>query len=157
MATTDGRFGFVSLARPTHPLRVGIVGVIVLAGITALIIGGTAQVNGPATVQRPAEIVMLQPNESDQLLPQGEVGAQLRPDLVGQLSIDGKPIPQDQTDVNAALGTIAFDPGTGKDIQEFAKGGHTAVLQWWPRTVPTAEEARAKHQLRSYTWSFNVG
>jgi hypothetical protein len=31
------------------------------------------------------------------------------------------------------------------------------VLEWWPRNVPTAEEAKAKHQLRSYTWSFNVG
>jgi hypothetical protein len=147
----------VSLTRPEHPARVLSVGAIVLIGVTALILGGTAQVNGPATVQRPAEIVALQPNESDQQLPQGEVGAQLRGGLTGQISIDGKVIPQDQVTVNASLGTIAFDPGTGKDIEEFTKGGHTAVLEWWPVRFPTAEAARAKRELRSYTWSFNVG
>ena len=134
-----------------------IVGAIILIGVTALIIGGAAQVNGPATVQRPNEIVDLQPNESDQLLPQGEVSAQLRANLTGQLAIDGKAIPQDQVTVNTSLGTIAFDPGPGKDIEEFTKGGHTAVLEWWPVKYATAEEARAQHELRSYTWSFNVG
>jgi hypothetical protein len=147
----------VSLSRPAHPARVAIVGSIVLIGVTLLIIGGTAQVNGPATVQRPSEIVMLEPNESDQLLPQGEVGAQLHADLTGQLTIDGRAIPQDQITGDPNLGEVRFDPGPGKDIEEFTKGGHTAVLEWWPRTIKTAEEARAQRQLRSYTWSFNVG
>jgi hypothetical protein len=147
----------VSLTRPDHPARVLAVGGIVLIGITALIIGGAAQVNGPANVQRPPEIVVLEPNESDQLLPQGEVGAQLRANFTGQITIDGRVIPQDQIRGDPSLGEVFFDPGSGQDIQEFTKGGHTAVIQWWPRLIPTAEEARAKHQLRSYTWSFNVG
>jgi hypothetical protein len=147
----------VSLTRPENPMRVAIVGSIVLIGITVLIVGGAAQVNGPANVQRPAEIVMLQPNESDQLLPQGEVGAQLRANLSGQLTIDGRAIPQDQAIANPSLGTIGFDPGPGKDIEEFTKGGHTAVLEWWPSRYATAEAARAERQLRSYTWSFKVG
>ena len=142
---------------PDKRFRVVIVGAIILIGVTALIIGGAAQVNGPATVQRPSEIVDLRPNESDQQLPQGEVSAQLRAGLTGQISIDGKVIPQDQVTVNPSLGTIAFDPGPGKDIEEFTKGGHTAVLEWWPVRFPTAEAARAQHQLRSYTWAFNVG
>jgi hypothetical protein len=136
---------------------VAIVAGILLVGVNVLIWGGRSQVNGPATVQRPNEIVTLEPNESDQLLPQGEVGAQLRANLTGQLSIDGKPIPQDQVDTDPSLGTIAFDPGPNKDIREFTKGGHTAVLEWWPTTFATAEAAKAKHELRSYTWSFNVG
>lgn len=147
----------MSLTRPDHPARVALVGAIILIGVTALIVGGAAQVNGPATVQRPSEIVDLQPNESDQQLPQGEVSAQLRAGLTGQISIDGKAIPQDQVTVNPSLGTISFDPGPGKDIEEFTKGGHTAVLEWWPVRFATAEEARAKQELRSYTWAFNVG
>ncbi len=147
----------MSLTRPDHPARVALVGAIILIGVTALIVGGAAQVNGPATVQRPSEIVDLQPNESDQQLPQGEVSAQLRAGLTGQISIDGKAIPQDQVTVNPSLGTISFDPGPGKDIEEFTKGGHTAVLEWWPVRFATAEDARAKQQLRSYTWAFNVG
>ncbi len=138
-------------------MRVAIVGSIVFVAVTLLVVGGAAQINGPATVQRPAEIVSLSPNESDQLLPQGEVGAQLRTNFTGQIAIDGHVIPQDQMAINPGLGTIFFDPGAGKDIQEFTKGGHTAVIQWWPVTIPTVEAARAQHQLRSYTWSFNVG
>ncbi|HEV7523626.1 MAG TPA: hypothetical protein VGP92_01590 [Acidimicrobiia bacterium] len=147
----------MSLTRPDHPLRVAAVGTFLLVGVTALILGGAAQVNGPATVQRPAEIISLQPNESDQLLPQGGVGAQLRSEFTGQITIDGRVIPQDQISGDPNLGEVLFDPGPGKDIREFTKGGHSAVIQWWPRTIPTAEAARAKHQLRSYTWSFNVG
>jgi hypothetical protein len=147
----------VSLTRPANPARVAIVGSIVFIGVTILILGGTAQVNGPATVQRNPEIFALRPNESDQLLPQGEVGAQVSADFTGQITIDGRSIPQDQIATDRLPGEIYFDPGPGKDIREFSKGAHTAVIEWWPRTISAAEEARAKRQLRSYTWSFNVG
>jgi hypothetical protein len=136
---------------------VAVVGTIVLIGITVLIVGGTAQVNGPPNVQRPSAIVMLEPNESGQLLPQGEVGVQLRTDFTGQITIDGRSIPQDQITGDPNLGEVLFNPGAGKDIREFAKGGHTAVVEWWPRTIASAEEARAKRLINSYTWSFNVG
>jgi hypothetical protein len=147
----------VSLTRPKNPVRVVIVAGIVLVAVNVLIFAGRSQVNGPATVQRPAEIAVLEPNESDQLLPQGEVGAQVKVNFTGQISIDGHVIPQDQMTLTPSLGTIFFDPGPGKDIQEFSKGGHTAVIQWWPATISTPEEALKQRQLRSYTWSFNVG
>ena len=148
----------VSLARPANPVRVAVVVGIVLIGVNVLIWAGRSQVNGPANVQRNPEIALLEPNESDQLLPQGEVGAQLkRADLTGQITIDGRVIPQDQITGDPNLGQVLFDPGPGKDIREFSKGGHTAVIEWWPRTISTPEEARAKGQFRSYTWSFNVG
>jgi hypothetical protein len=148
----------VSLARPANPVRVAVVVGIVLIGVNVLIWAGRSQVNGPANVQRNPEIALLEPNESDQLLPQGEVGVQLkRADLTGQITIDGRVIPQDQITGDPNLGQVLFDPGPGKDIREFSKGGHTAVIEWWPRTISTPEEARAKAQIRSYTWSFNVG
>ena len=148
----------VSLARPANPVRVAVVVGVVLIGVNVLIWAGRSQVNGPANVQRNPEIALLEPNESDQLLPQGEVGVQLkRADLKGQITIDGRVIPQDQITGDPNLGQVFFDPGPGKDIREFSKGGHTAVIEWWPRTISTAEEARAKGQFRSYTWSFNVG
>jgi hypothetical protein len=148
----------VSLARPANPVRVAVVVGIVLIGVNVLIWAGRSQVNGPANVQRNPEIALLEPNESDQLLPQGEVGVQLkRADLTGQITIDGRVIPQDQITGDPNLGQVLFDPGPGKDIREFSKGGHTAVIEWWPRTISTPEEARAKGLIRSYTWSFNVG
>ncbi|HUI47627.1 MAG TPA: hypothetical protein VL119_02950 [Acidimicrobiia bacterium] len=147
----------MSLTRPAKPARVAIVVGVVLIGVNVLIFAGRSQVNGPANIQRPAEIVILQPNESDELLPQGEVGAQLRAQFTGQITIDGDVIPQDQTSGDPNLGEVFFDPGPNKDFQEFSKGGHTAVIQWWPRTIASIEAARAQHELRSYTWSFNVG
>jgi hypothetical protein len=147
----------VSLTRPKNPTRVALVAAVVLIGINFLIWGGRSQVNGPANIQRPNEIVVLQPNESDELLPQGEVGAQLRADFTGQITIDGNVIPQDQLSGDPSLGEVYFDPGPGKDISEFTKGGHNAVIEWWPRTISSIEQARAEHQLRSYSWSFNVG
>jgi hypothetical protein len=138
-------------------MRVAIVVGIVLVAINVLIFAGKAQVNGPANVQRPAEIVSLEPNESDELLPQGEVGAQVRANFTGQITIDGHVIPQDQTTIDTSLGTIFFDPGAGKDISKFNKGGHSAVIQWWPDTYVTPEAAAAKKELRSYSWTFNVG
>jgi hypothetical protein len=147
----------VSLTRPKNPVRFAIVVGVVLVGVNVLIFAGRAQVNGPANVQRNPEIIVLEPNESDQLLPQGEVGAQFSAFFNAQISIDGRIIPQDQVTSTPGANTVFFDPGPGKDIQEFTKGGHTAVLEWWPTTLPTAEAARAKRQLRSYTWSFNVG
>ncbi|MDQ1379923.1 MAG: hypothetical protein QOJ71_642 [Actinomycetota bacterium] len=150
-------FGDVSLTRPANPVRVAIVVGLVLVGVNVLIWAGRSQVNGPATVQRNPEIIVLEPNESDQLLPQGEVGAQLSAFFNAQISIDGRVIPQDQVTSTAGANTVFFDPGPGKDIREFTKGGHTAVLEWWPTNLSTAEAARAKQQLRSYTWSFNVG
>jgi len=152
-----GSFGDVSLTRPKNPTRVVIVAAVLLIGINFLIWGGRSQVNGPANIQRPDEIVSLQPNESDELLPQGEVGAQLRSDFTGQITIDGDVIPKDQLSGDPSLGEVYFDPGAGKDFQEFTKGGHNAVIEWWPRTISSIEEARAQHQLRSYSWSFNVG
>lgn len=147
----------MSLTRPKNPTRVAIVVGVLLIGVNLLIWGGRSQVNGPANRQRPPDIVVLEPNESDQLLPQGEVGAQLRSDFTGQVTIDGNVIPQDQMSGDPNLGEVLFDPGPGKDIEEFTKGGHNAVIEWWPRTISTIEQARAQHQLRSYSWSFNVG
>ena len=117
----------VALARPANPVRVAVVVGIVLIGVNVLIWAGRSQVNGPANVQRNPEIALLEPNESDQLLPQGEVGVQLkRADLAGQITIDGRVIPQDQITGDPNLGQVLFDPGPGKDIREFSKGGHTA-------------------------------
>ena len=147
----------MSLTRPANPVRVAIVVGVVLIGINVLIFAGRSQVNGPATVQRPAEIVVLEPNESDELLPQGEVGAQFSEAFNSQLSIDGRVIPQDQLTETQGTNTVFFDPGQGKDISEFTKGGHTAVLEWWPTNIASPQAARAKRVYRSYTWSFNVG
>jgi hypothetical protein len=147
----------VSLTRPAHPVRVAVVAAVLLAGVNIAIWGAQSQVNGPAAVQRPLAIVQLEPEEGQLTLPQGSVGVQLRTEYNGQLVIDGRVIPQDQTTGDPGLGQILFTPGTGKELRELAKGGHNAVVEWWPREISTPEAAKAQGKLASYSWAFKVG
>jgi hypothetical protein len=129
-----------------------------LIGVNVLIWGGRAQVNGPAAKQRPIGITQLYPEEGELTLPQAEIGADLDPNFTGQISIDSRLIPQDQTTGDPNLGQIRFEPGPGKDLRELPKGAHNATVEWWPRTITAGvEAARARHELRSYTWAFKVG
>jgi hypothetical protein len=147
----------VALTKPQHPGRVAIVVVALLIVVNLAFYFGRYQVNGPAATQRPVEIQQLIPNESDELLPQGTVGVDLRDEFTGQISVDGQVIPQDQTTDEPDLGVVTFQPGPGKIFSEWTRGAHTAVVEWWPKTIQTPEQARARGQLRSYTWELNVG
>ena len=147
----------MSFTRPAHPARVAVVAVVVLAGINIAIWGAQSQVNGPAAVQRPTEIVQLEPEEGQLTLPQGRVGVQLRTDFTAQLLIDNQVIPQDQTTGDPNLGEYYFEPAPGKELRELAKGSHNAAVQWWPRNITTPEAAKAEGKLASYSWAFKVG
>ena len=114
----------------------------ILVVVNIAIWGGRSQRNGAANPTRPVEIQQLFPNESDLLLPQGTVGADLRDQFTGQISVDG---------------VVTFDPAPGKVFTEWSKGTHTATIEWWPKTIATPEEAAKQQQLRHYMWAFSVG
>jgi hypothetical protein len=147
----------VPLTKPKHPERVAIVGLVSFIVICAVGVGGLVQNNRPADKKRPVEIQILYPDESQLMLPQDAVGADLRDEFTGQITIDSVPIPLDQTEIQDGLGVVLFNPGEGKEIEEFRKGPHNATIEWWPRTFTTPEDAAAKQQLRRYSWAFNVG
>jgi hypothetical protein len=147
----------VALKRPQHPARVAVVVVAVLIAVNVAIIGARSQNDGPATASRPTEIQQLFPEETQRILPQGTVGADLRDEFQGQLTIDGVLIPKDETTGDPSLGLVLFEPAEGKTFREFTGGNHNAHLDWWPRTISTPEDAKAQRQLRSYTWAFGVG
>src|SRR5262245_46133377 len=138
-------------------MRVAIVVVAVLVAANVAILGARSQKEGPAAPQRPVEIQQLFPEEDGHILPQATVGADLRDDFTGQLFIDSTLIPKDETTGDPGLGLVLFEPHPGKTFREFGPGGHTAVIEWWPRTTSTPEQARADNELRSYTWAFSVG
>ena len=150
-------FVVVPLTKPKNPERVAVVVAASLIVVTFLAWGGFAQRSGAPAAERPEEIQILYPAESQLMLPQGNVGADLRDQFTGQITIDGVLIPQDQTSFQEGLGIVVFEPGEGKEIEEFRKGAHNATIEWWPRTISTPEEAAEKNQLRNYSWAFNVG
>jgi hypothetical protein len=147
----------MSLTRPEHPWRVAIVASVLFLVVTAAIVGAASQENGPAAVQRPGEISQVLPEEGQLALPQDVVGAQLHPDFTGQLTVDGQSIPQDQVTGDPNLGEFFFQPGPNKQFRELPKGQNDAVIEYWPRTIATADEAKAQGKLLSYRWAFKVG
>jgi hypothetical protein len=147
----------VSLSRPEHPARVAVVVVIAVVAVNAAIFGALAQRNGPATKQRPQAIQDLFPQESELQVPQQAVGADLIDTYTGQLILDGHVIPQDQITGDPTLGQVIFEPGPDKDLRELRKGTHNAVIEYWPKEIRDADQARAKKLLGSYSWSFEVG
>ena len=148
----------MSLTRPRNPVRVAIVAGVVLIGVNIAIWGGRSQVNGPAAVQRPTDIVDLFPPEGQLALPQDQVGAQLRPQFTGQLTIDGRLIPQDQIERRRRPRAVRVPPGSRPGVPRAPEGpalrGHRMVAA---RHLDARGGARTRQKLAAYTWTFNVG
>jgi hypothetical protein len=138
-------------------MRVVIVAIILLIAVNAAIIGARSQTNGPAATRRPEQIVDLSPQEGESQIPQAPIEVDLRPQYTGQLTIANHLIPQDQITGDPDLGQVIFTPGPGKDFTELPHGSQSAVIEYWPRTIPDADHARAKGLLASYSWSFKIG
>jgi hypothetical protein len=148
----------VSLTRPKHPARVGVVVVTLLIVANLLFFFLRSVVQGPpAASKRPAAIVQLIPDEGELQVPEAPVGAVLSPDLSAQLTINGHLIPLDQMTGDAGVGQFYFEPGPGKDFTTIPKGSVNAVIEWWPKTIGTPEAAKAQQRLASYSWTFRVG
>ena len=147
----------MALTKPQHPERVAIVTIVLAVVASVAIWGAVSQVDGPAAVQRPVAIVDLLPDEGQIVFPQDLVGAQVRPNFQAELTINGYPIPRDQLSGDPNLGQYFFDPAPGKEFSALPEGPATGVIEWWPRDIPTAEEAKEQGKLASYQWNFKVG
>ena len=137
-----------------HPGRVAIV-ISTLAVVIALVAVAlhrsdtdtrSERVGYPTAVQevtpRPGELVRLQDT----------ITADLRDGLVGTLTIDGIPIPDDQLEIVGPLSQISFRPGPGKEFVRFEPGEHVATVRYW---VGRLQDPPAK--TGSYSWRFRAG
>ena len=145
------------MRRPEHPARVAIIAVGLLIVVNAAVIGTRSEVRGALVPERSSAIIELSPQEGENIQPQAPIVVSLKDAYVGQLSIDGHLIPQDQVTIrNPNFYELTFQPTTGKDIQEFTGGPHQATIEYWP-LAKTYEEAKAARLLGTYTWAFKVG
>lgn len=133
-------------------VRVVIIGGIALVAINLVIFGFAATRTGTQsqTGTLPSAIETLSPVPGSTVRPQDSVRVDLTDGLTGDLYIDGKVIPADQTEQVVALGVIAFRPGPKKEITQFAPGRHTVEVRWRP------VRADADQVDGSYSWSFSV-
>jgi hypothetical protein len=152
-------------ASRTKLLRVAIVGGGVLVAANVFVFAGLGNDEGGDPVV-PTQIERLYPNPGEVIRPQETVGADLRNEFQGELSVNGIDIPRDQLSGDPNLGMVTFRPGCegsqntaeGAEcvVREFDPGSYTAQVEFWPRTK-TAEEARADGQYGSHRWQFKVG
>jgi hypothetical protein len=147
----------VKLRRPEHPERVAIIAVVLLIVANLAIIGTRAEVRGAVVPERSSAIIELSPQEGENIIPQAPIVVSLKDAYIGQLSIDGRLIPQDQVTIrNPNFYELTFQPKAGHDIQEFSPGPHVATIEYWP-LAKTYEQAKAGRLLGTYSWPFKVG
>jgi hypothetical protein len=145
----------VALRRPQHPERVAVVAVVVLIVANLAYFGTRNEVRGTASQKLPAPILVVDPQQGENILPQASITVTVLPRYTGRFSIDRHLIPDDQVE-NPSLYAFVFRPGTGRDITAFRPGAHTATFEAWPDNK-TFEEAKAGRLISPYTWRFNVG
>jgi hypothetical protein len=147
----------VKLRRPEHPARIAIIAVGLLVVVNVVIIGTRSEVRGALVPERSSAIIQLSPQEGENIPPQAPIVVSLKDAYVGQLSIDGHLIPQDQVTIrNPNFYELTFEPTPGHDIHRFSPGPHQATIEYWP-LAKTYEEAKKARVLGTYTWTFNVG
>lgn len=103
---------------------------------------------GAGQEERPKEILLTFPNPGDQILAQGEVGAQVPEGWHYEMTIDGIVIPHDQLEVIGPLGIYKFKPRAGRVLPELPRGERRA-------TVTTSPPGGGPPVV--YTWTFRVG
>ena len=135
-----------------HPWRVGIVvvGLIAVANLGVLLLH-KADTSPPAPVGQPSNVLSVQPAPGSLVRPQTTLDVQLQTNLTGAFVLDGQEIPVNQLETAVATGEVAFRPGPGKGLQQFAPGNHTVTIEFWPATKPRPPDPG------SYSWSFRVG
>jgi hypothetical protein len=145
----------VALRRPQHPERVALVAVVVIVVANLAYFGTRNEVRGSAPQKLGGAIISVDPQQGENILPQASISATVLARYTGQLTIDGRVIPQDQLD-SPSLYQFVFQPKTGHDITAFQPGAHNATFEAWPDNK-TYEEAKAGRLVSSYSWRFNVG
>jgi hypothetical protein len=145
----------VALRRPQHPERVALVAVVLIAVVNLAYFGTRNEVRGTASQKLPGPILVVDPQQGENILPQAAITVTLLPRYTGRFTIDRHPIPDDQVD-NPSLNAFVFHPEKGHDITAFEPGAHNATFEAWPDNK-TFEEAKAGRLISPYTWRFNVG
>jgi len=89
------------------------------------------------------------PEDGAEILRQDRIGVDLAPGYTGVLSVNGEAIPEDELEINDALGEVTFRPGEGRAVEAFRGGANCAVAEFW-----RLQEGRTAS--RTVRWCFEV-
>jgi hypothetical protein len=151
--------GLVTTRKVVSSLALAVAAALLVVGLQESHDGGTS-----VPQSRPSGVIRVFPTEGAASLRQEPIGAQLADELTGEIELDGRAIPVDQTErpvvasgQNApaarglsGLNQVSFTPGPGKDVVSLSPGAHTVRILYWNQASETREQALV------YTWSFNA-
>ena len=133
-----------------HPWRFVIVAVGLLIVANLLWIAGQTADTSSRNRTLPSDVTAVSPTPGSQVRVQDSVTADLRPDLIGVLVIDGVELPENQVTRVVSLGEVSFRPGAGKSFDRLEPGVHSVSVIYWPQTKTRADGTS------TFTWSFRT-
>ncbi|GIU85080.1 MAG: hypothetical protein KatS3mg008_1855 [Acidimicrobiales bacterium] len=131
------------------PLRLKIAAAVAVAvaGTLFVLAALSMDTEGESPLGAPVEALSPEPRSS--VVRQVPVRIDLEAGWTGELTLNGKPIPDDQLTRDQGLGTITFVPGPGKAVERLQAGRNCATARVWSLASGPAS-------TRSVTWCFEA-
>jgi hypothetical protein len=137
-----------STAKVHYPRWLWAVGA-VLAVVVAVAVTLLVRTGGKESASEAGGAVdRLIPTANAKILQQEVVGIDLTAGYEAELAVNGVPLPLDQLTVERGLNTVTFQPGPGKDFEQWPAGQSCLTATFWPSASPTQTDLR--------TWCFTV-
>ena len=138
------------IAVPHNPKRTFIIVFGICAAILVAVIAGLSTQNNTSTPDLPTGIVELFPPRDLVVRAQERIGVKLEPELTGELTLDGTPLPLDEYDLQGLdIGYVFWKPGVNQTFDELEPGPHRISLHYWP-----VEEGAGGENDRTFNWTF---
>ena len=158
MGRGTGQDGGVRLRPVTPPQPVGrrlvtrrrvvSAALLVLAG-ASLYLAGTLHDDSPTAGARSRVVKTVSPRPGSIQLRQTEIMVELDTGYLGELSVNGSAIPDDQLSIVQGLNRITYTPRPGREVESLPAGVNCAVVRFRPL-------AASPGQPGSYRWCFSV-
>lgn len=136
--------------RPPRRLQVRHVVIVLLLGVVAVCVFVLFKKSQQNAISLDGGVIeQLIPAPGLKVLKQDAIGVDLAPGYEAKLALDGKPIPDYQLTIVAALGQYTVNPVVGSDFEALPTGDHCATVTYW-RTID------GPGQSVSRSWCFTV-
>ena len=128
----------------------GLVTVGLVAVALFLLVWGLASKREELPPVRRAGLVRWSPAEGSVAVRQGAIDVELGFGYDGELSINNRPIPDDQVDRIAGINRLSFTPGPGKEYESLPEGRNCVSITFW--TTAAGRESAS----RPFSWCFTA-
>ena len=129
-------------------IQVGLAVALVVAAVSMYLAFTTGRDETAPDVRR-GGVLRVFPQPDTVALRQDAIGADLAFGYRAALTLDRRPIPDDQLDIVEGINRVSFTPGAGKEIEQLDEGRHCATLEYFV----AAEENGDRD---THTWCFTA-